>query len=290
MSFVGKILVVCQLVLSVMFMAFAGAVHSAHENWRKEANKQKGFVQTKDKELADTKAAAELDKTNSSKEVKNQSDRADKAEFDNRTLKQQNDQLTKEVNENKTKLAAAEQLAKIAGEEAKTRRDEAILQREINTKLHASREEQFKEKTKLEDELQGLKTDFDGAQNKVKDLLNQVAMYRRVLEANNISSDPRDLAANVSVPPRVEGKVLEIKTPHEPGKTELLEISVGSDDGLTKGHELFVFRSALQTGGKPKYLGKIRIVRTTPDRCVAEVLEKVRNGIIEKGDHVQTKL
>ena len=34
MSFVGKILVVVQLVLSVLFMAFAGAVQSAHVNWR----------------------------------------------------------------------------------------------------------------------------------------------------------------------------------------------------------------------------------------------------------------
>ena len=44
MSFVGKILVVVQLVLSVLFMSFAAAVNSAHVNWRKETIKAQDQV------------------------------------------------------------------------------------------------------------------------------------------------------------------------------------------------------------------------------------------------------
>ena len=40
MSFVGKILVVVQLVLSVLFMALAGAVFSVHQNWKDKYDKQ----------------------------------------------------------------------------------------------------------------------------------------------------------------------------------------------------------------------------------------------------------
>ena len=41
MTFLGKVLVVVQLVLSVMFMAFAGAVFTAQKNWRDDATKSK---------------------------------------------------------------------------------------------------------------------------------------------------------------------------------------------------------------------------------------------------------
>ena len=34
MTFVGKILVVVQLVLSLLFMTFAGAVFSVEQNWK----------------------------------------------------------------------------------------------------------------------------------------------------------------------------------------------------------------------------------------------------------------
>jgi hypothetical protein len=34
MSFVGKVLIVVQVVMSLCFMAFAGAVYVTHENWQ----------------------------------------------------------------------------------------------------------------------------------------------------------------------------------------------------------------------------------------------------------------
>lgn len=289
MSFVGKILVVIQLVLSVLFMAFAGAVYSAHQNWRKTAlknaeNEKRAVAATNDlqKKFDDFKD----EKT---KEVNASLERAVKAEAELGGVKQTADQLATEKKNLTVALATAQQNEKVADDEAKARRDEALVQREINTKLLASRDTLFKEKTRLEDELQGSQTTVELAQGKVKDLLTHVAMYRRMLEANNISTEPSELAMNISLPPRVEGKILEVRTPHERGKTELVEISVGSDDGLAVGHEFYVYRSGLETGEKGKYLSKIKVVYTTPDRSVAEVLDH-RNGIIRRGDNVKTKL
>ena len=62
--------------------------------------------------------------------------------------------------------------------------------------------------------------------------------------------------------------------------------SIGSDDGLQNGHELDVYRGA-------KYLGRVRIVETRPDRAVASVLKEfkeVAQDFIRKGDRVATKL
>ena len=44
MHFVGKILVILVLILSIMFMAFAGVVYNAQISWRAEALKQKDLL------------------------------------------------------------------------------------------------------------------------------------------------------------------------------------------------------------------------------------------------------
>ena len=51
-----------------------------------------------------------------------------------------------------------------------------------------------------------------------------------------------------------------------------------------------VSRSGLKTGQRAKFLGMIRIVKTYPDKAVGEVIEGTRNGVIQKGDNVTTKI
>ena len=53
MHFTGKILVVFQAVLSVVFMAMAGAVYTAHMNWRDEAVKRQVRLDKKTAEYND---------------------------------------------------------------------------------------------------------------------------------------------------------------------------------------------------------------------------------------------
>lgn len=134
------------------------------------------------------------------------------------------------------------------------------------------------------------KVDLEVARARNKELLQQLALRDRKLSELGISPDDPALVANVSVPPRVEGKVTGVQAVKAVGRSELIEISLGSDAGLVKGHVLFVWRSGLSAGGKTKYLGKIRIDSTEKDRAVATVLEKDRGGEIQKGDNVSTRL
>jgi hypothetical protein len=112
----------------------------------------------------------------------------------------------------------------------------------------------------------------------------------QALESAGISADAAELAAKSAPPPRVEGIIEEVNAARRQGSSELVEISLGSDDGLKKGHEMTVYRSGLKGGQRPKFLGKIRIVDTKPDKAVGEVIEGTRNGVIQKGDNVTTKL
>ena len=57
MTTVGKILVVLHLVLSVIFMAFAGAVFTAQKNWRTAAEASDKALKTTKTKLTDQQAA-----------------------------------------------------------------------------------------------------------------------------------------------------------------------------------------------------------------------------------------
>jgi hypothetical protein len=76
--------------------------------------------------------------------------------------------------------------------------------------------------------------------------------------------------------------VLQIKKGNRNG-SELVEIDAGSDVGLAKGHVMFVYRGV-------KYLGKIRLDMVDYRTAVGVVIDSTKNGEIQRGDIVTTKL
>jgi hypothetical protein len=66
-----------------------------------------------------------------------------------------------------------------------------------------------------------------------------------------------------------------------------MEISIGADDGIFVGMELYLFR----TDPMPEYLGKVRVTAVDPDQAVALVIGKTVNGKkIKEGDNVSSTL
>ena len=82
-------------------------------------------------------------------------------------------------------------------------------------------------------------------------------------------------------PPDVDGFVLAT-----PGGG-LVEISLGEDDGLLKGHLLQVVRSA---AGQGTYVGKIEVLKTDPDRSVCKIDPKYLKSNVQRGDRVFSRL
>ncbi|MEE8451779.1 MAG: hypothetical protein V3R99_07680, partial [Thermoguttaceae bacterium] len=64
---------------------------------------------------------------------------------------------------------------------------------------------------------------------------------------------------------------------------DLIEISVGEDDGLRQGHQLHVFRIQ---GGRRLYVGKIEVVRTDYDKSVCKILPNFRQSPVQVNDRV----
>jgi chromosome segregation ATPase len=290
MHFVGKILVVLLFVLSIFFMAFAGVVYNAQMNWRVEAQKQKAAVDKVTRDLNDTRQQMEAEKTAMDQKVKTAEGIAQGLDAANRGLQTDLERLKKEVNDYAIARKTSGEQAVIAGEEAVARVEESQNLRKINHDQTDQLNANFEEKTKLEDKLHTLEQQIELAKAKQKDSLFQISVLKQALEANGISADVNELAARSSPPPAVDGIIEQVKPAARLGASELVEISLGSDMGLKKGHELTVYRSGLKGGQRAKFLAKIVIVDTEPHRAVGQVLESSRNGVIQKGDNVTTKL
>ena len=92
-----------------------------------------------------------------------------------------------------------------------------------------------------------------------------------------------DVAADISnplpgAPPKRNGNVLQLNLPKS-----LVEVSIGHDDGIRNGHMLEVTRDG-------RYIGKLRVRNTEPNRAVGEILQDRTEAIIEKGDRVETTI
>ena len=94
-----------------------------------------------------------------------------------------------------------------------------------------------------------------------------------VLDANGLTVN--SLVSNIE-PINLTGIVLVV------GDKDLIEISVGKDDGLREGHIMQVYRG-------DTYIGQIKIMKVAPDRAVGQIDKDLKRGQVRKGDHVTTK-
>ncbi len=288
MSFLGKLLVGLQLVLSVMFLIFAGAVFSTQKNWKaaKEvADSNYAKLDVEKKQIQD-----EYDnyKNRMARDLKTEQDRASTAEGQVDLLKRQLASSEDEANKAKIERDEQRELAKVSVEESKQRREEALQQREINNNLQKLLNEKTTRLQAAEDVIFNQKVAEKTLQEKHLKVLADLALMQKIIAANGLSTDPQSVVGLLTPPPAVDGEVLETKRGARSG-SDLIEISIGSDDGLAQGHKLSVYRP--QSGEKvAKYLGDIKLVYVTPDRAVGTVILRAKNGIIERGDNVTSKL
>lgn len=286
MTFVGKLLVIIQLVLSICFMVLAGAVFTRHMTWMQTA---KDLQVTVDNGIADY-ARLEAEKNDEVKALKAglaqvENDAADaKAELRLAQNEIENQKIL--IDTQKTELNTQQALASISGDEAKIRREEALSGRRINEQLNTALNDQNQRVRQLEDELFNKEVGAKSLEEKYNVMLKSLATLRKVLVANQLDPDPNKYARKLAPPPLVMGKVLDTKKSGRGTSRQLVEVSIGSDDGLTEGNTLYVFR----VGEQNKYLGEIRLTHVTPDRSAGVVVDRAKNGVIEREDHVTTKL
>jgi len=288
MSNVGKLLVFLQLGLSVVFAAMAGAVYTAHTNWRATAEKTKADLATKESDLARAVQNADMEKSDLTTRLNAEKDLRLKVESDLQTSQVQVASLSKEKVDLQSQLASQTALAETKASEAGFRNEEALKQRLINSDVQKRFDEAQQELRTKTDDLFATKTELADLQQSYTGLLQEKSDLEKILASANVNIDRRMVNKLQSPPPVVDGVVQEVQNDRT-GRAKMLVVSIGADDGLVDGHELDAYRSGVD-GRRAQWLGRVKVVSTTPDQAVVEVVQTAKNGIIEKGDNVTTKL
>lgn len=281
MTFLGKVLVVVHLVLSVMFMAFAGAVFTAQTNWKNEAKKISDAAAT-------AKSAANAAQTALQSQVDEAIKERDALKNEKQLLAGQvaaltadNARLDSDNKGLKTNFDTQRTVAELNSQEADERIKESQIQRARNVELNKSRDDAVTELNTIRDQKFGVDLQLAQARAKYDALLRENAQMRNFLASNNLPTDVRRMTVTSSAPPEVDGEVLAARKETK-GNRVFLEISVGSDDGLVVGHTMTVYRG-------DKFLGRVRLEDVRPDVSVAVVVETAPNSVIQKDDHVTTR-
>ena len=271
MNTIGKIFVFAVLIMSVVFMSFAVAIFSSHTNWKKESEDlQKELAKVTEerqqKEAAITKLNEDLAASKAARDRVVAALQAALVEKNSELAelqKKRDDQLTK-LDEDIAELTKAKQERDEAEKLIANLRDEIKeLQQDLKGMVNRGAE--------LAAKLHQSESELAMASERRDQLEQQVSDARQMLQQNGLS-----LQRPKNIIPVVDGVVTAVSD-------NLVEVSIGSDDGLQKGHELEVFRA-------DQYLGRLKVVSVTPDRAVVRIMKDYARGIVQRGDRVATRL
>ena len=272
MNLIGKILVTLIFVMSLVFLGFAVTVYATHQNWKLKADNFKKEIANLSQQRNDLQTKLDAETKRLQEEIKASQELLAKAQSKRDELVKEvaglQEGLSKKDEEIRQSLAAAktanENLAAADGKVEK-------LREEIQT-VRTDRDKNFQEIVRLTAEKNGLLGDKKQLDEINTKLAQQLAKAKLVLDRNSLS-----IETNVDgIPPKVDGIVLQVAN-------DLVELSLGSDDGIAQGHTLDVSRST-------KYVGRLVVIRTTPDKSVGKVLPEYLKGKIERDDRVATRL
>jgi hypothetical protein len=287
MNLVGKIFVVLILVMSVVFMAFAMAVYASHKNWRE--------VVFNDQPMPDKPLGLALQLRNSltlNKELSDQNEKlkqqcdAEKAAKTQAVTKLENELQVangklKAVEAKQDELDKARRAADAAMNATQTNatdyRKELESQRKTVEEAQKDRDAHFKEVVRLSEKLSQADHQKDELKKQIDEVAKDLAKADKVLRQFRLDKN-KDYS---SVPPVVDGLITATQG------AGLVEISIGSDQGLLKGHRLEVYRTG---GGQSVYVGRIEVVSTAPDRSVCRIDPKFQNSNMMVGDRVASKI
>lgn len=287
MSYVGKILVIVQVVLSLLFMTFAIAVYNMHANWQAKFTASQD--QLKLAQTAASNAQTQLAEARTQFEAQLNEEIGKKKEAEAKYITQNNDWAARgqRINELENLRTLQEGVAVSKAGEAGFRQEEAERLRVALGQLQATVDTQAAEIRKKADEFFALEGRHLALNRLYEASINQMAFLKELVAKHKLNTDP-ELTKDLKMPPPpVDGLVTQVQTTRS-NRVFRISISVGSDDGLKLGDELSAYRAVGVNSAE--WLGTIKIVNIAPDNAVAEVVLSAKNGIIQEGDNVTTRI
>ena len=276
MNFLGKILTFLILIASLLMMWVAINVFATHKNWKSEAETLKSRLSQATASNAELESRLQSLQTTLTAEAEDLRRQAVKLETERTTLISVNNTLQSDLDQLRQKERA--NTAAVASTQANNEKltEEVNRLRDLTIEHQGKRDSAFRTMISATDQLHQAKGRLDTLEERNAQLVTELGNKRVLLNENGINPDTRPGA----VVPRVRGEVLATR---RNAGVQLIEVSIGADDGLKSGHTVEVFRG-------DRYLGRAEILTTEPDRSVGRVIRSFQQGQIQEGDNVATKL
>ncbi|RIK78327.1 MAG: hypothetical protein DCC67_11665 [Planctomycetota bacterium] len=272
MNLLGKIFTFSILVFSIIVLVVAVAVYGTHKNWQTAYNNlQQKYTQA---QAANADLVANYQRQVDDLKAEKEATLQDVAKLETERVRllqenAQNQQLLDQLRQDERKMVATV---------AATQENNQRLAQEVQALRDRIREAQ-----------QARDDAFTNVLNATTDLHVTAGQLQQLQERHSqVVADLADKTARLSEGASADGEFV----PHVRGKisstrradgNQLIEITVGADDGLKPGHTVEIFRGE-------RYLGRAEILRTEPDRAVGQVLRQFQQGQIQEDDDVATRL
>jgi hypothetical protein len=282
MTFLGKILIVANLVLSVFVGAFIVMNYVARTNWRnayEEVAKQARAAQANARvyEQDKLKVQGELDRANKEFEQANQQLKGKEKEFEER-LAAARQQYEQQVGTAKGFQGNAQ------GSAGELDRIHQQLAYEKN--LVAQRDTQIRDMEKKNEVDRAARVEAEIAMRSEQERNNQLLTENERLTGELAKREASGAAGAIAQggrrnPPTedIEGHIKKVDP------SGFVSITVGSDHGLKRGQTLEVYRLTPE----PKYIGVIEIIALRPNEAVAKPVGRTV-GPIQEGDRVASNI
>ncbi|MEL6104764.1 MAG: hypothetical protein AAFU85_01950 [Planctomycetota bacterium] len=277
MTLLGKSFTVVIFLLSITFMVLALTVNASHRNWRDLVLGGNGYKETirsisnENEQLKDSAERTQAD-LNREQVARRTALAALQTQLDQ--LKSELALRTNAYTTLNAKNQTLTQLDEIRATELKSLTEANEKLRSQVRQEQQDRDELFGQTLVLTDKLNSLRGVVQEFDARNKSLALEITRFREVADHHGIDVNaPLDGA-----PPDRNGVVLVVDR-----QKSLAEVSIGSDDGIRNGDRLEVSRGR-------RYIGRLKILRTEPNRSVGEIMPDYREGIMQEGDRVDTSI
>lgn len=282
MTFLGKVFMFSILLLSGIFFSLALAINASHTNWRDAVTGPGGYqAQIKQYEATIVELKSAIERASSELATEQAARRVALASLQTQLAEQSELLETKEselLEYQRTRRLQDDTLDRTTQDLKRITEENAEIKKLIDQTIQ-DRNAQRAKVIELTDTYNSLQSIYDDAKVREDQLRNQVTVLEArvnimgtTLTKAGLREDPDDVP-----PDGLKGVILSV------GRDNLVEISLGLDDGVKVNHEFEVTRGI-------KYLGKIRIIKTQDDKSIGMIIPEYRQGFIQQGDKISAKL
>lgn len=273
MTLLGKIFTFVILIMSTAFGVLGMMVYASHRNWKEAAEEVKAEYTKNQTILSQQKVRIDALKLQIKQEKVARAQVISNLYAERDDLQTQNASLTTERNNLRAQAAdLQERLAQSSARVLDLDNQNLTLKAE-KIKLIESIQHQQNVVIRLIDEIHQTSYTKETLRERAEQLARDIAEMNRVMVAYNLTKN----SLTDHIPPAIDAEVTNVST-----KTKgLIQISIGSNDGMKEGHELDVLRGSI-------YVGRMRLTYVDANSAGGKMI--LQESPVRVNDKVTTKM